>query len=132
MGQAFFRIILMSNLKMTIAVIDDDPQMRASITTLLSAYGYGVETFGSAEEFLADALTCRAICLLVDIQLGGNSGLGLAHILAQEGFKFAIIFMTGNGDPMIERRAVAAGGSAFLYKPFSAGKLLDAIKKAAG
>ena len=122
----------MSNLKKTVAVIDDDPEMRASITTLLSVYGYGIETFGSAEEFLSNASACRASCLLVDIQLGGISGFGLARQLSEEGFKFAIIFMTGNGDAMIERHAFAAGGIAFLCKPFSAGKLLDAIEKVAG
>lgn len=122
----------MSSLKAKIAVIDDDPEMRASITTLLSAYGYDAETFDSAEAFLSNALTCRAVCLLVDIQLGGISGLGLAHQLTKEGFKFAIIFMTGNGDEIMKRYAVAAGGVAFLCKPFSAVNLLAAIKKVTG
>ena len=118
-------------LKKTIAVIDDDPEMRESITTLLSVYGYGVESFESAEDFLANASTCRAICLLVDIQLGGISGLGLAQQLTVDGFNFAIIFMTGSGNAVIEGHAVAAGGVAFLCKPFSAGQLLAAIKKSA-
>ena len=80
----------MSNLKNTLAVIDDDPEMCASIKTLLSVYGYSVETFGSAEEFLSNASTCRASCLLVDIQLGGISGFALACQLSEEGFKFAL------------------------------------------
>ena len=117
---------------MRVLVIDDDRELCEAIATLLSASGYNTETFGSAEAFLLCASTCRAICLLVDIQLGDVSGVELARQLAADGFKFPIIFMTGNGDAVIERRAVAAGGTAFLWKPFSAEKLLDAIKKAAG
>lgn len=78
-GHILPRTILMSNLQKIIAVIDDDPEMRASIASLLSAYEYTVNTFDSAETFLACASTCRAICLLVDIQLGGISGVELAR-----------------------------------------------------
>jgi FixJ family two-component response regulator len=122
----------MSNLQKIIVVIDDAPEMRAALVMLLSAYGYSVETFDSAETFLTCASTCRAICLLVDIQLSGISGVELAYQLAADGLKFPIIFMTGGGDAVIERQAVAAGGIAFLRKPFPAMTLIDAIKKAAG
>jgi FixJ family two-component response regulator len=122
----------MSNLQNIIAVVDDDPEIRAALETLLSAYGYDVETFDSAETFLVRASTCRALCLVVDFHLGDITGVELAHQLAAEGFKFPIIFMTGHGDAAIERQAVAAGGVAFLKKPFLASTLIDAIKKAAG
>jgi FixJ family two-component response regulator len=122
----------MSNLKNIIAVVDDDPEMRASLETLLSAYGYDVETFDSAEAFLARASTCRALCLIVDFHLGDITGVELARQLAADGFKFPIIFMTGHRDASIEHQAFAAGGVSFLYKPFPARTLIDAIKKAAG
>ena len=122
----------MSNLQNIITVIDDDPEMRASLEALLSAYGYDVETFDSAETFLARASTCRAFCLIVDFHLGDITGVELAHQLAVEGFKFPIIFMTGHRDASIERQAFAVGGVAFLYKPFPARTLIDAIKKAVG
>ena len=96
----------------------------------MSAYGYGTQTFDSAETFLVSASTCRASCLLVDIQLGDLSGVELARQLAADGFKFPIIFMTGLDDATIESQAVAAGGIAFLRKPFPAKMLIDAIKKA--
>jgi FixJ family two-component response regulator len=119
----------MSNSQGIVAIIDDDPEMRAAMTSLVSAYGYCAETFDSAETFLTCASTCRAICLLVDIQLGGVSGVELAHQLAAGGFKVPIIFMTGLDDAVIERQAAAAGGIAFLRKPFPATTLFDAIKK---
>ena len=122
----------MSNLQNIIAVIDDDPEMRASLETLLSAYGYDVETFDSAETFLVSASTSRAFCLIVDIHLGDITGVELAHQLAADGFKFPIIFMTGHRDASIERQAFAVGGAAFLYKPFPGWTLIHAKKKAAG
>jgi FixJ family two-component response regulator len=120
----------MSNSQEIVAVIDDDPEMRAAMRTLVSAYGYGAHTFDSAETFLACASTCRASCLLVDIQLGELSGVELARQLAADGFKFPIIFMTGCDDATIESQAIAAGGIAFLRKPFPAKMLIDAIKRA--
>jgi FixJ family two-component response regulator len=120
----------MSNPQEIIAVIDDDPEMRVAMARLLSAHEYSPHTFDSAETFLTNASTCRASCLLVDIQLGDLSGVELARQLAADGFKFRIIFMTGDDDATIERQAIAAGGIAFLRKPFPAKMLIDAIKRA--
>jgi FixJ family two-component response regulator len=122
----------MSNLQKIVAVIDDDPEMRAALVMLLRSHGYSVETFDSAETFLTFASKSRATCLLVDIQLGDITGVELARQLTAEGFKFHVIFMTGHGDVAVERKAAAAGGIAFLRKPFPATTLMDAIKKAAG
>lgn len=121
----------MPNLQNIIAVVDDDPGMCISLETLLSAYGYEVETFDSAETFLVRASTCRALCLIVDFHLGDITGVELARQLVADGFKIPIIFMTGDRDPSIERQAFAIGGVAFLYKPFPATTLIDAIKKVA-
>ena len=76
------------------------------------------------------ASTCKAACLIVDIELGDISGVELAHQLAADGFKYPIIFMTGLDDRQIQTQAAAAGGIAFLQKPFPATMLLEAIKKA--
>ena len=120
----------MSNSQEIVAVIDDDPEMRAAMRTLVSAYGYGAHTFDLAQTFLACASICRASCLLVDIQLGELSGVELARQLAADGFEFPIIFMTGCDDATIESQAIAAGGIAFLRKPFPAKMLIDAIQRA--
>jgi FixJ family two-component response regulator len=96
-----------------IAVVDDDPEMRAAMASLLSAYGYGAETFDSAQTFLTCASTSRATCLVVDIQLGDISGVELAHQLAADGFTYPIIFMAALDDEVIRNQAVAAGGIAF-------------------
>ena len=116
----------------TIAIIDDDPAMLDAVARLLSARGYVTETFDSAEAFLNAIATCKANCLLVDIQLSDISGVELAHQLKADGVEYPIIFMTGLNDETIRSQAVAAGCIAFLYKPFPEKLLIDAIEKAIG
>jgi FixJ family two-component response regulator len=122
----------MSDSHKVIAIVDDDPEMRAAMASLLSAYGYGAETFDSAETFLTCASTSKATCLVADIKLGDISGVELAHLLAAGGFTYPIIFMTGLDDEVVRNQAAAAGGVAFLRKPFPAQTLFDAIEKASG
>ena len=116
----------------TVAVVDDDPEMRAAMASLLSSFGYRAETFDSAETFLTCASTCQATCLIIDIELGDISGVELAHQLTADGYTYPIIFMTGLDDTTIRNQADAAGGVAFLRKPFPAKLLVDAIEKAVG
>jgi FixJ family two-component response regulator len=120
----------MSNLQKTVAVVDDDPEMRASLATLLDALGYRAETYDSAETFLTCASTCRASCLVIDINLGDITGVELVHQLLADGLKWPIIFMTGHDDVAIKNQASAFDPIAFLLKPFRANDLIDAIKKA--
>lgn len=117
----------MTTKRHAIAVIDDDAGTRDAVRALLSAYGYDAELFASAEEFLCAAATSKATCLVVDIQLGGTSGLELARQLAAAGFDFPIIFMTGSLEESFERQARALGCVAFLHKPFAADQLLKAV-----
>ena len=118
--------------KKIVAVIDDDPEMRASMARLLSVLEYSVITFDSAEAFLACAATSKANCLVVDIQLGDISGIELAHQLAADGLSVPIVFMTGLDDELILAQATDAGGITLLRKPFSAKTLNDAIRAAIG
>jgi FixJ family two-component response regulator len=118
--------------QMVVAVIDDDAGMRTSTRHLLSAYGYGTETFDSASAFLDVAATSEAVCLVVDIQLGAISGLELARHLTMEGYTYPVIFMTGFPNEAVQARANSLGCIAFLEKPFPKELLLDAVKKAIG
>src|SRR4029077_5161741 len=131
-GRKLFGTNLMPMKGKIVAVIDDDPEMRAAMACLLPAFGYSVNTFDSAETFLACASTCKAMCLVIDIQLGDISGVELAHQLRADGFAYPIIFMTGLDDELIQSQPAAAGCIAFLRKPFPANVLVDAIKKAVG
>jgi len=115
-----------------IAIIDDDSGMRDSLEDLLSVFGYRAEVYSSAEEFAAAAITTKAACLVIDIQLGDISGVELASHLFAIGFRFPIIFMTGSTDETHRRQALDLGCTAFLLKPFPAVQLIDAITTAIG
>ena len=115
-----------------IAVVDDDASLRRAMARLLSVFGYRVEVFASAEDFLSAAATCKAACLIVDLALGETTGLDLARRLSAAGFAFPIIFVSGSDDRMMETQCMDFGCVAFLRKPFLHGPLMEAIAKAVG
>jgi FixJ family two-component response regulator len=79
-----------TRLKM-IAVVDDDASMLKSIERLLGAYGFATKVFASAETFLDLNAAVNADCLLIDIHLGGMSGIELRHHLTASGCKLPVI-----------------------------------------
>jgi len=115
--------------RQVVAVVDDDPGMLKGVARLLSAHGFGVETFSSAEAFLAGADASEATCLVLDIHLTGMSGIDLRRRLAGSGFMHPVIFMTAFDDEGRRREALETGCVAYLHKPFSANLLMEAICK---
>ena len=109
----------------TIAVVDDDPSVLRGLSRLLSAHGFRVQTFASAELFLHDIATCEADCLLLDIHLGGMSGIDLKR--TSSGSDLPVIFMTAIDAGATRQEALSAGCVAYLTKPFLAKLLIDAI-----
>jgi len=113
-----------------VAVVDDDPSMLNAAETLLDAQGFATMVFASAEEFLDRGAVTQVDCLLLDIHLGGMSGIELWRRLKGSGSKLPVIFMTAlNGEAMREQ-ALKAGCVAFLRKPFEGRQLIKAIKMA--
>jgi FixJ family two-component response regulator len=113
-----------------VAVVDDDPSMLKAAEDLLDAHGCTASLFTSAEEFLASELVTRADCLLLDIHLGGLSGIELRRQLKSSRPALPVIFMTALDDEAMRREALQAGCVACLRKPFPARQLFDAIEKA--
>jgi FixJ family two-component response regulator len=111
----------------TIAVIDDDPSTLQGLNRLLSAHGFRVQTFPSAELFLDDIANCEADCLILDINLGGISGIDLQRQLISSGKKLPVIFMTAMDNEATRQKSFDAGCIAYLRKPFLAKVLIDAI-----
>jgi FixJ family two-component response regulator len=110
-----------------VAVVDDDPSMCQAIESLLMAYGLHVEHFFSAEEFLSSVYYDRTDCLILDIRMGGMSGLELQRELKARGRSLPIIFVTAHGSKNQEQLATQAGAVAFLRKPFSAVQMLKVL-----
>ncbi len=111
----------------TVAVVEDDPSMLQGLKRLLSAHGFRVQTFASAELFLDDIANCEAECLLLDVHLGGISGIDLKRQLTASGSNLPVIFMTAMDTETTRQEAFDAGCIAYLRKPFLAKLLIDAI-----
>src|SRR5262249_26112819 len=112
----------------TILVIDDDPNVRASVGRLLRSLGMDVQLFASISEFLKSDPPNGPTCLVLDIRLPGKSGLDLQRELAAANKELPIIFITGHGDIPMSVQAMKAGAIEFLTKPFRDQDLLDAIQ----
>jgi FixJ family two-component response regulator len=115
---------------LAVAVVEDDPSMRRSIERLLNAHGFATRSYESAEEFLGSDGADEAFCLLLDINLGGMSGIELSSLLKASSSPLPVIFITAMDDEELESRAVEAGCLAYLRKPFDAASLLGAINRA--
>jgi DNA-binding NtrC family response regulator len=113
-----------------VCVIDDESSIRQSLSNLLRSAGLKVQAFASAQEFLSSWPREAPICLVLDIQLPGISGLDLQRELASGDAQIPIIFLTGHGDIPITVRAMKAGAIEFLTKPFRDEDLLSAVDQA--
>lgn len=120
----------MKDVDAIVFVVDDDLSIREAIKSLISLTGVRVETFGTAQEFLRTERPDLPGCMVLDVELPGLSGLDLQRELAAHGIKLPIIFITGYGDIPMSVRAMKAGATEFLTKPFSDQDLLDAIQQA--
>ena len=117
----------MSETYAPVYVVDDDVSMRESVGSLIRSAGLRVETFASAQEFLARPRAEVPSCLVLDVKLPGLSGLDLQQELAKADVQIPIIFLTGCGDIPMSVRAMKAGALEFFTKPFDDEALLDAI-----
>jgi FixJ family two-component response regulator len=114
----------------TVFVIDDDAAVRDAIRELLLSVGHQVESFLSAEEFLArrDPQVCG--CLVLDVRLPGTSGLELQKRLAGQKDRIPIIFISGYGDVPMAVQVMKGGAVDFLQKPFREQELLECVQLA--
>ena len=114
----------------TVLVIDDDPDVRASVGRLLRSLGLSVELFASVSDFLRCEPPDCATCLVLDVRLPEHSGLDLQRKLKLAERELPIIFITGHGDIPMTVKAMKSGAVEFLTKPFHDQDLLDAIQQA--
>jgi FixJ family two-component response regulator len=119
---------LMSTPAKTVAVVDDDRSMRVGVERLLNAHGYATRAFSSAEAYLEPGMETEADCLLLDVDLGGMSGIELRRRLAACGRAVPVIFMTAVDDDATRASALATGCIAYLTKPFLGRTLIEAVK----
>ena len=116
--------------KAIVFIVDDDESVRKSLGSLIRSAGLEVETFASAQQFLARPRADVLSCLVLDVKLPGLSGLDLQKRMAEVNIEIPIVFITGHGDIPTSVRAMKAGAVEFLTKPFRDQDLLEAIQQA--
>ena len=116
--------------KSIVFVVDDDPRVRESLSSLLRSVGLQVRVFASTLEFLQEKRSPHPSCLVLDVRLPGVSGIDFQADLSRRNVHIPIIFMTGHGDIPMTVRAMKAGAVEFLTKPFRDQDMLDAVQLA--
>ena len=112
-----------------VVVLDDDPGVLKAVQRLLTAGGFDCELFSSVQDFQIGAHLHLAECVVLDINLGSESGIEVRRKLTATWPSIPVIFITGNDHDGARSAAMEAGCIAYLTKPFSADSLLDAIEK---
>lgn len=110
-----------------IHIIDDDAAMRTALSRLLKSAGFEARVYASAGDFLVSARDNRPGCILLDLELGGPSGLELQQALLRDSRALPIVFMSAYSDVPRTVKAMKAGAVDFLLKPFERQALFDAI-----
>lgn len=113
-----------------VVVVDDDESVREALPDLLREFGFTVEAFSSAEEFLTSGVAGRTSCLVLDIRMPGMSGLELQAELLRRRSAVPVVFITAHGDAALRARLIAGGAVECLLKPFDEGELLEAVNAA--
>ena len=113
-----------------ISVVDDDESVRESLPDLLREFGFMVQAFASAEEFLASHCVGQTSCLILDVAMPGLSGPDLQKELTRRRQEIPIVFITAHRDETVRPRLIAQGAVECLFKPFSDTDLLEALNAA--
>ncbi|MCY2964457.1 MAG: response regulator [Planctomycetota bacterium] len=111
-------------------VVDDDSDMRESLTYLLQSVGLQVRVYRDGTEFRAGYRDDHPGCLLFDVRMPETSGLELYEQLVADGVRSPVIFMTAFADVPMAVRALKSGAVEFLEKPFNRQDLLDRVQHA--
>jgi FixJ family two-component response regulator len=114
----------------TVFIVDDDASFLRSVSRLLSASGYSVESFASAHDFFARPEPARPGCVVADFQMPGINGLQLQEALRRSSNPLPVIFLTGQGDIPTSVTAMRGGAEDFLTKRAPKEELLAAVERA--
>lgn len=112
-----------------VVVVDDDVEMRRSISRLLRVNGIDSQCFSCGEELLKCGIMSHSSCMILDVQLPGMDGIHLQEEILNGGGP-PVVFISGCGSVSSSVAAMKGGAIDFLEKPFSEEELLGAIEKA--
>ena len=115
--------------KGTVYVVDDDEAVCDSLQWLLEGRDYRVRCFESAESFLSRYDPREVACLIVDIRMGGMTGLELQNRLIESNSPLPIMFITGHGDVPMAVDTMKKGAMDFIQKPFKEDQLAELVER---
>lgn len=113
-----------------IFIVDDDKDIRSSLSRALRTRGYNVLAFASAQAFLDSGAFEQPGCLVLDFGMPEMSGLDLQQLLVKRNRSIPIIFITGHGGVPEAVQAMKYGAVDFLEKPFRQDTLIKRIEAA--
>jgi len=116
--------------KQCIYLVDDDDALRDSLAWLLESSGHNLCAFASAEAFLEGLDEVERGCVLLDVRMGGMSGIELFEQLRAQNFHLPVIFLTGHGEVPMAVEALKRGAYDFIEKPFGDKQLISLVDAA--
>jgi two-component system response regulator FixJ len=113
----------------TVYIIDDQQAVRDALAEMLRLFGYSVESFASADAFLARVSTAAAGCIVADVRMPGMDGIELVRELARRRVALPVVLISGHADVPMAVAAIKAGAEDFIEKPIDDAHLLAAINR---
>jgi len=114
---------------LTVFVIDDQASVRDALGEMLSVFGFRVETFESADAFLASEASRRAGCIVADVRMPGTDGIALVREIARRKLPLPVVLISGHADVPMAVAAIKAGADDFIEKPVDDVQLVAAINR---
>ncbi|MBM3611892.1 MAG: sigma-54-dependent Fis family transcriptional regulator [Alphaproteobacteria bacterium] len=115
---------------MKVAIIDDEADMRQSISQWLALSGFDTETYASAEEALRRIGADYPGIVVSDVRMPGIDGMALLRRLLGVDPALPVILVTGHGDVPMAVEAMRVGAFDFLEKPFNPDRMTELAKRA--
>lgn len=113
-----------------VLVVDDEPDMLVNVARILRRSHYECVTAASGEEAMALFQQRRPDLILTDLRMSGMDGLALLRAVRQQAPPIPVVIFTAYASEATAQQALAAGASAFLPKPFTGARLLEAVRAA--
>ena len=113
-----------------IFIVDDDQLVLNALSVVLSREGYQVSGFAEGASFLSAARAQTPACIILDVQMPGQSGLDILKELNAQQYPAPIFIISGVGDIPMAVEAIKSGALDFIEKPFDAATVVTRVREA--